>query len=187
MNSTEIRTWVAQLSQSFGDPRKPVDTAPLQRLHSERRYGEMVSSIARHLALDLTIRVGLVNSGGKKDSLAWVDQQLYGHYGTREFKRSSVTVYLRRAFLETAPFEAVVRAISHELSHVVLDATINPLRREEKVVDLAVMHFGYRGLVRNYYDAVPTTAEATASPVQEWKVGYLTEEEIAYAQRLMQT
>jgi len=184
MDSLQIKTWSLQLIKSYGEPRKVVDTTYLRKLYCERQYTQMVGTIAAQLALNLTIRVGLVNSGGIEDACAWVDPQgLRGLYGTPEFRDSTIVVYLRRAYLEEVTFAEAVRAVSHELSHVVLDATAHPLRNEEKVVDLAVMHFGYRSVMQRRYVALG----ANGVPKGIHVTGYLTEEEIAYAKALMQT
>jgi hypothetical protein len=68
-------------------------------------------------------------------------------YGTQEFKRTQATIYIRKDFLNQMPCEIVVFAIEHEMAHVVLNATGNLLRDNEKAVDLSAMLLGFSEIV----------------------------------------
>jgi hypothetical protein len=64
-------------------------------------------------------------------------------FGTEAFWRTTPIVYIRKEFLRQMPFATAVCALAHEMAHVVLESTGNPLRANEKAVDLTAMLSGY--------------------------------------------
>jgi len=96
-------------------------------------------------------------------------------YGTRAFQDQTLTMYIRKSFIEKAPFGAFVTAASHELSHVVLKAVNSPLYSREEAVDLTAMLLGYRHffLRDSQYESIK---ELPAEPQSWWEdvIGYLT-------------
>jgi hypothetical protein len=94
---------------------------------------------------DISLRVGYVKSGGPLNAPAWVETpKPMPAFGTPAFKKLKLTMYLRKNFVEEVSFQVLVMAKSHELSHIVLNATGHPLRAVEPAVDLTAMYLGFR-------------------------------------------
>jgi hypothetical protein len=162
--------------------RDPVRHKALRELHAKKDYGGMVASIRSHMKLNMRLRVGLVNQGGP-NAPAWVEKpEPLPAYGTAQFKQTLVTIYIRKAFIEMHSFEAVVCAMAHELSHVVLSATCHVLERSEEAVDLTAMMLGYRDFYR-----LASRSEVTDDYIIDHLYGYLSPEEVTYAANILST
>jgi hypothetical protein len=173
MRKDLIESYIRQLSNSFG-LKKPVDDEKLLALHQARDYYGMVGVILAPFTFSIKFNLGLVNSGGPADTPAWIlIPKSLPMYGTADFAKAEVTMYLRKSFLAEASFEAVVSAVAHEASHVLLDSTMHSLRRQEVAVDLTAMLFGYR----DYF----VTGCITKLNGRPHRMSYLTQEEISHA------
>lgn len=198
-----ILRYIDQLSSSF-TIQQPVDLEVLQTLNSVQEYTQMIRWIMRCLKLDLRLTVGYVNSGGPTGAAAWIETpDPFPRYGSPAFKNLHLKMYVRKSFLADAPLQAKVLVFAHELSHIVLNATGNPLRHEEPAVDLTAMMLGFREcyVVGAYYEEVPPHVPFWQSPKQYAhhklikhglkraeiirKTGYLSPHEIAAANRLI--
>jgi hypothetical protein len=186
MRKELIETYIDSLRASFGSVRLPVAEEELQLLYNRKDYAGMVSYIRNVLRLDMGIRLGLVNSGGR-DAPAWIVGPVnMPMLGTQAFKQLTVTMYLKKSFLTEGYFEATVCAIAHELCHVVLSATWHPLRQQEEAVDLTAMLLGFRDFyvtgcrsVRNISSKEETLAGLKVTETRTQS--YLTYEEIGHA------
>lgn len=174
MRKNMLDTYIEKLQESFGPVRRPVDDEKLEVIYQEGDIARLIGHIATLLRIDVTLRVGYVNSGGPKKAPAFVSfEQPFPQFGTEAFKRSLVTVYLRKGFLRDATFECIVTAIAHELSHVLLEATGHVLRKQEAAVDLTAMLLGFR----DFY----ITGSVYRQGDGQITLGYLSAEEIRYA------
>jgi hypothetical protein len=173
---THIGALIDQLRQHLPHV-PPVAARKLKALHKSGDYEGMVRLIRSAMNLDVRLLVGWVNSGGAKEmsrAPAWVEMPTnMPFYGTPEFKKLSVRMFIRKEFLENSSYDKVAIAIAHELSHIVLDSIHHPLREEEKAVDLAAMLLGFSRL---YMRGAHTTTS---------KLGYLTPSELAAAARIL--
>jgi hypothetical protein len=155
----------------------PIAARRLKALHKSRDYEGMVRLIRSAMSLDVRLLVGWVSSGGPKEMAqapAWVELPAnMPFYGTPEFKKLSIRLFLRKEFLESHSYDKVGIAIAHELSHVVLDSIHHPLRKEEKAVDLTAMLLGFSRL----YMVAAHTSKGT--------LGYLTSSELGAAARIL--
>ncbi len=179
-----IKAYLRQLQGSL--PRAaPIDSEPLYRLHAAGDYEGMLRFIRTAMNLEVRLRVGWVTSGGPKDkpnAPAWIELPAQmPHYGSAAFKNLTLTVFFRKSFLAARGYDEVAVAIAHELSHIVLDAIGHPLRREEKAVDLTAMLLGFRRLYRSACHKERRFGDFTL-----WRrLGYLTPDEVARANRLL--
>lgn len=191
MRQALIESYINQLRASFGKLRTPVAEEALRTLYDAKDYAGMVYCIQTILRLDLTMRLGLVNSGGP-NAPAWVEAPVpMPTYGTPAFRQLTVTMYLRKTFLAMSTFEWVVMAIAHELCHVVLDAIAHPLRRQEEAVDLTAMLLGFRDFYVTGCRSVRKQALPLADRLAGYEAyrissqGYLTHEEVSHAATYM--
>jgi hypothetical protein len=192
MRQALIESYINQLRTSFGRLRTPVAEDELRALYDNKDYAGMVGHIQKTLRLDLTMRLGLVNQGGPVGCPAWIVAPVpMPMYGTQEFRRLTITMYLRKAFLARVSFDEVVMVIAHELCHVVLNATTHPLRRQEEAVDLTAMLLGFRDF---YVTGCRTVRRQVLSPAEQRagyegheirSQGYLTQEEVGHAATYM--
>jgi hypothetical protein len=148
MRKNEIEGWVNSLVAVYGKPQPAVDTSSARLSFMRKKYGDMVKTVVRSMRLNMSIRIGYVSSGGPGDAPAWVRLPAeLPMFGTDNFKKWTMKLFIRKEFLEQAPFEAVVFVLAHEAAHVVLSSTRHPLARVEEVVDLTAMLLGYRDVV----------------------------------------
>jgi hypothetical protein len=174
IRADKINSYLALLHGSLGGSRASVSPIKLRELHDRHDYTGMVKLIRDGMGLDLRVRVALVNHGGPNGAPAWIKRpDPFPRNGTPEFKRTVVTVHLRKAFLLKYKFEHVVMAIAHELSHVVLFRIGHPLEKVEEAVDLTAMLMGYSEFYFNGFELLRTERLGT--------LGYLTGDEIRYA------
>ncbi|MDB5266240.1 MAG: hypothetical protein JWN89_55 [Parcubacteria group bacterium] len=152
--------------------------------------------VARSLKLDMRLRIGYVNSGGKKHVPAWITlPPPWALYGTPAFSEWIAILHIQRNFLAEASFEAIVFALAHEMSHLVLTSTKHPLHDKEELVDLAAMFFGYaptfvKGAVYEPMNQSGSTrydfsqgAYMVRTVVHQ--IGYLQKEEYEFAARFI--
>lgn len=176
MADIDVASFIAQLQQHLPHV-SPIPARKLRALHRLRDYEGMVRLIRRAMNLDVRLLVGWVNSGGPKgmaQTPAWVEIPAnMPFYGSAEFKKLSIRMFLRKEFLEENSYDKVAIAIAHELSHVVLDSIYHPLRKEEKAVDLTAMLLGFSRL----YMVAAHTSKGT--------LGYLTSSELSAAVRIL--
>jgi predicted SprT family Zn-dependent metalloprotease len=67
------------------------------------------------------------------DAAAWVSRpQEMPYYGTPEFKKIKVDMFIRKSFAKTETYDRFAMVVAHEFSHIVLDSINHPLRHEEK-------------------------------------------------------
>jgi hypothetical protein len=194
-----ILSYLNQLRSSLGNARTPVAPRPLREFYDTRNYAAMVKTVRDGMGLPMRVQVGLVNQGGPEKAPAWVSYpKPLPRLGTEAFKRTLVTVFLRKSFLAASEFESVVMAIAHELSHIVLFGIGHPLEEDEVAVDLTAMLLGYR----DFYVAgchreirAKSVGQYLARFFRQWlegverrafqTLGYLTPEEVRFAADLL--
>ena len=170
-----VRDYLERLLPALGGAKPSLADAELEALHRSGDYAAMVRTIRDTMKLDLRLRIGLVNSGGSENTPAWVSMPKdMPMYGTKDFKKTLVTVYLRKSFLEGSTAAEVTMAIAHELSHIVLNGIGHPLRHEEEAVDLTAMALGFS----TAYFAVHFGRSGLS-------LGYLSGDEVRYAAELL--
>lgn len=187
MRQALVESYIDQLRASFGKLRTPVEDEQLRALYVAGEYGRMVYYIQSVLHLDLTMRLGLVNSGGPSRAPAWIEAPVpMPTYGTVAFRQLTVTMYVRKVFLTEGGFEGVVVAIAHELCHLVLNATAHPLRKQEEAVDLTAMLLGFRDFYVTGCQSVRKKVLSADYELYEIRSrGYLTQEEVSHAATYM--
>jgi hypothetical protein len=200
IRSDMIDSYIGQLREDFGGASPQIEQGRLRALYREQDYAGMVRFVRDSMRLDLRVRVGLVNRGGR-NAPAWVATPApMPRLGTKDFKGTLVTVFLRKSFLRTNTFERVTMAIAHEMSHVVLEGLRHSLSAREEAVDLTAMLLGYRDIYlagSEYVEVRPATfwdrfqveigrafAIRDRARSYEW-LSYLSPEEVCYAARKM--
>src|SRR5258708_1966580 len=112
-----------ELIRAFGGVKAAIrtDDPELVTLHRQGDYPGMVRQIRNSMKMSLNIRLGIVRRDDEgPDAPAWINvPSKMPMYGTQDFNRARITIYIRRSFLIDAPFQTIVMAISHELSHIV--------------------------------------------------------------------
>ncbi len=169
MRKDMLEVYIKNLKRSFG-LMPPVPEENMRRLYDAKDYHGLTGAIMSTMKIDLRVNLGLVNSGGPA-APAWLRRPKYlPPIHSPLYRNTVVTVFLRKSFLAEAGFASVVLAISHELSHVILDSEQHELRTKEEAVDLNAMLLGFR----DYYIR---GAEMRSGG----RIGYLTQEETSYA------
>jgi hypothetical protein len=104
------------------------------------------------------------------------------NYGTPEFKKIKVDMFIRRPFAESEPYDRFAMAVAHEFSHVVLESINHSLRDDEKAVDLTAMMLGFSHLYRR---AAHTVDWIGPNQFEHRTLGYLSESELKEACRIL--
>ena len=190
----EIRTemiaaYMRALLASFGKICLPIDQHELRKLHQEKDFAGMVRFVRASLNLDLRIQIAIVKNRCQPNVPARIIGSIASipPYGTDALRITNVTIYFQKMFLEKRPFEMIVAAIAHELSHVVLYAIRHPLRNQKEAVDLTAMMLGYRDFFRDGCQHADPELERSSfenrlralfGQKQAYTIGYLTPPEI---------
>lgn len=157
MKESDLVKTLEELKKTFGKPRPPINPSSLISLCEQKEYGKVVLGVSRSLNLNMPLKIGYVDSGGPKRAVAWV---LLPHpmpmYGTENFKNFLITVLIRKTFLKEAPSLSVLFALSHELSHIILEGLRHPLAHMEEAVDLTAMYLGYRNIYKTASEFHPS-------------------------------
>jgi hypothetical protein len=160
----------------------PIPVASLITLHRARDYKGLVELIRKTMNVEVNLRVAWVNSGGPETAPAWIVlPERMPFYGSEAFRKMTITMYIRKSFLAESSYEQAAMAISHELSHVVLESIGHSLRKMEKVVDLTAMLLGFRILFKSgcYRES------HIGNFIHSQKLGYLSPEEVHLADKLL--
>ena len=172
---------IRDLAIFIGGVRPLADRQVLRLSFHGRDFTKLVATIKSLVRLDLRMRVGIYNSGGR-EAPAWIElPRRMPPYGTDAFRRVMATLCLRREFCEGSSFETIVCAIAHEMAHVILEATGHPRRADEKMVDLTAMLCGFS----EFYSVGTTRRETRSGGTVVHRFGYLSEDEVEFAARLM--
>jgi hypothetical protein len=202
-----IEQALEELMPALGDARRavPLNDQNLRSLHEQNDFAGMVRSIRNDFKLPLRIRLGIANDdeqGPKAPAWIYLPNSM-PRYGSEEFKQLRLTMFMRRTFLKRAPYEAVVMAIAHELSHIVTASIGHRMWRYEEATDLTAMILGFRlyYLAAVEYVVRPITVREKVVRFLEKSglvtysdsdyrhrinLGYLSKEEVAYAAKLIE-
>ncbi len=186
MSDNIIVTYLDQLRRAlpYVPPISITADQRLYALHQARDYEGIVRFVRRTMNLEVSLVLGLVNSGGPKnpDAPAWVElPQDMPFHGTEAFKKLKLRLYLRKSFLENATYDQVAVVVAHELSHIVLDSIQHPLRREEKAVDLTAMLLGFRLL----YASACYKEWRSGNGITYHTLGYLRRDNVELANQIL--
>jgi hypothetical protein len=184
-----IKDYIVQLRQKLPYV-PPVPTATLEALHQGQDYTGLVRQIKRFMNIEgVTVRVeqvpdGAANDEARKNAPAWIklpDKFTMPFYGTKAFREMTLTMCIRKPFLQQSTYDQAAVVIAHELSHVVLDSIAHPLCREERAVDLTAMLLGFRLL----YKTGCYKEQRFGNKISSLKIGYLSSEEIDFINDLL--
>ena len=184
MRKDLIDSSIATLIASYGSIRVPVDDIEFERMFTARDFVGMAAAVKRVLRMDARLILVLINNDyeGRPHGDVWVKRpHPMAPFGSVAFRQTLVTVYVRKSFIARVSFDSYVLALAHEMCHVILDATGNPLRQIEEVVDLTAMLLGFRDF---YVTGCYMFHEAVDASYEE-RIGYLSQEEISYAAQAM--
>lgn len=175
----EIISYIKQLIDLLGI-RKNIPEQTLEKLrtmYQNRQTSKCVAEVKSLLRLDLTIKIGYLNTKPdaaslikliiehypelkyEKVDLAYIKEQLdkaaafavnppyLPMYGSPEFYSLKILMFIFRWFMNNS-FETFIYCIAHELTHIVLRAIRHPLQNSEVAVDLTAMILGFSDVIR---------------------------------------
>lgn len=141
-----LMTRILTLHRLLRGLRKPHDDAEFEEYYAAKKFTHLVGSVQRCMEItELRLVVGIVkNAPTHLRGAAWVqrsDVQYLLQGGDPSVK--AFNVYLRKSFLEVAPYQVVVFGIAHEIAHLLLALRGSLLCYDEKAVDLCAMMMGF--------------------------------------------
>ena len=99
-------------------------------------------------------------------------------FGTPEFNKLTIPIHFRQSIIY--PHEGFIYTMAHELSHIVLHSTRNPLRHSEKATDLFVILSGFGQVMKDgriqYFRGVSEDGKSLNK-----HLGYLDDTEFHFA------
>jgi hypothetical protein len=126
MVRNNIEAYLHQLQQALPYV-PPIPVEALYSLHIAQDYEGMVQLIKNTMNIDVCLRVGWVNSGGR-DAPAWIElPPNMPFYGSSAFREMTITMFIRRSFLEQSTYDQAAIVVAHELSHIVLVARFSQI------------------------------------------------------------
>jgi hypothetical protein len=186
----EVKLYTQKLLAFFRPHRREF---PLESTHvlmdawEQEKVADMISVISKHMGIKCNLRVGVVKNDFSYNAPAWVELPAeFPYFGTAEYRCLQVTIFLRKAVVETWQYDTLVLGLSHELSHIVLESFQHELKRTEEAVDITAIILGFgRFYLRGCHqeEAVFLIDAETGQPmkqVQEWQIGYLSKDEVRW-------
>jgi hypothetical protein len=171
--------YIRDLSASFGGIKPLIPREPLLTYYKRKNYIEMVRYIRSSMNLDIKILFKIVRENDENNPAYLEMPTSIPFFGTFAYTLTKVRLHIRKDFICEAPYESVVVAIAHELSHAVLHSIRHDLHKEEVATDLTAMILGYR----NFFLRGSTYHAGSSRN----RLGYLTQEEIRYAYDMIET
>jgi hypothetical protein len=147
MSEIDVKAYIDQLRQALPYV-SPIPVQQIKAMHRKRDLGRIVKLVRNTMNVNVRLTLHWTDQV-RGDAPAWVLlPEKMPYYGTPEFAKIGVHMFIRKSFAEARPYNEFAMAIAHEFSHVVLDSIHHPLRREEKAVDLTAMILGFSYLYR---------------------------------------
>ncbi len=144
MRTILIEEYIDLFRKSLGKPHEPASAEALRKYFAERAYAKLAGLIRSELKISARVRLGLVKSGGPATTNFWARIPYpVPPYGTEAFTRSVITLFLRKSFLESLPFELLVIGIAKPLTGFLLKSIGSRVADDEAAVDVAAMFLGY--------------------------------------------
>ena len=179
MSNIDVKAYIGQLRQALPYV-PPIPVQEIKAMHRKRDLGGIVKLIRNTMNVNVRLTLHWTDQV-RGDALAWVSlPEKMPYYGTPEFAKIRIDMFIRRSFAEARPYNEFAMAVAHEFSHIVLDSIHHPLRREEKAVDLTAMILGFSYLYRR---GAHTVERVGLNRYANRRLGYLSERDLDAACR----
>jgi len=184
MSDIDVKAYLDQLRQALPYV-PPLPVREIRTLHRKRDFGAIVRLIRRTMNVQVGLTIHWTNGPPPKrieKAKAWISlPEKMPYYGSPAFKKLKLDIFILKEFLETTRYDEFTIAVAHELSHVVLESIENPLRKEEKAVDLTAMLLGFSYV----YRMAAHTRRVGYNVIRRSQLGYLSELEMNAAAKLL--
>jgi hypothetical protein len=183
MPDIDVKAYLDQLQRDLPYV-PPIPVKKIKALHKNGGLGSVVKLIRKRMNVDVGLTIHWTSGPPPiPGATAWISlPEKMPRYGTAAFKELKLDIFILKSFAETAPYDQFVIVVAHELSHVVLESTAHPLRKEEKAVDLTAMILGFSYL---YRDAAHRVQRVGYSQFQQQHIGYLSDHEVDAAAKIL--
>ena len=181
MSEIDVKAYIDQLRQALPYV-SPIPVQQIKAMHRKRDLGRIVKLVRNTMNVNVRLTLHWTDQV-RGDAPAWVLlPEKMPYYGTPEFAKIGVHMFIRKSFAEARPYNEFAMAIVHEFLHVVLDSIHHPLRREEKTVDLTAMILGFSYLYRR---GAHTVERVGLNRFANRTLGYLSKRELDAACRIL--
>jgi hypothetical protein len=181
MSDIDVKAYIGQLRQALPYV-PPIPVQEIKTMHRKRDLGGIVRLIRNTMNVNVRLTLRWTNQI-HGNAPAWVLlPEKMPYYGTPEFAKIRIDMFIRRSFAEARPYNEFAMAVAHEFSHIILDSIHHPLRKEEKAVDLAAMILGFSYLYRT---GAHTVERVGLNRFANKRLGYLSKRELDTACRIL--
>jgi hypothetical protein len=181
MSDIDVKAYIGQLRQALPYV-PPIPVQEIKAMHRKRDLGGIVKLIRNTMSVNVRLTLHWTDQV-RGDAPAWVLlPEKMPYYGTPEFAKIRIVMFIRRSFAEARPYNEFAMAVAHEFSHIVLDSIHHSLRSEEKAVDLTAMILGFSYLYRR---GAHTVERAGLNRYANRRLGYLSKRELDTACRIL--
>lgn len=181
MSDIDVKAYIDQLRQALPYV-PPIPVQEIKAMHRKRDLGGVVKLIRNTMNVSVRLAVHWTDQV-RGNAPAWVLlPEKMPYYGTPEFAKIRIDMFIRRSFAEARPCNEFAMAVAHEFSHVILDSIHHPLRKEEKAVDLTAMILGFSYLYRR---GAHTVERVGLNRFANRTFGYLSKRELDTACRIL--
>lgn len=192
IRSALLLNYLNNIIPYLGKQHEPVDIFSLLQSYEASSLAGICKCIKTQMGLRTKVRLNYIdNEGMEKDPPCWVDDDLNNapHFDSPLCPDYIANVYIRRPRFEDMSFCALVFALAHELTHIVLVTKRSPLCFTEEAVDIGAILLGYGSFyvackherVNNYFGIGPFQFADNKTCIY----GYLSMEEILYIQCIL--
>jgi predicted SprT family Zn-dependent metalloprotease len=193
-----IPTWLSTLNEHFGPPKAPVSYSEVQHAFTQDGLSGVVRKVKQDLKITCKVTLDKDQSNLRKHAFAWIRlPESMPPYGTQAFIDTQVVIFVSPKLQSSKDQRVVTFAIAHEFAHVILDSNGHTHRHNEKVVDLTAMWLGYAEFFQHHRKN--NVEQVSPKNFMQWfkyfcgvryitkhQVGYLTDEEIEEATKIIQ-
>lgn len=181
MSEIDVKAYIGQLRQTLPYV-PPIPVQEIKALHRRRDLSGIVKLIRNTMNVNVRLTLHWTDQA-RGDAPAWVLlPEKMPYYGTPEFTKIGIDMFIRRSFAEARPHNEFAMAVAHEFSHIILDSIHHPLRKEEKAVDLTAMILGFSYLYRR---GAHTVKRVGLNRFENRRLGYLSKRELDAACRIL--
>jgi hypothetical protein len=120
MSEIDVKSYIGQLRQALPYV-PPIALQKIKAMHRKRDLGGIVKLVRKTMNVNARLTLHWTDQA-RGDEPAWVLlPEKMPYYGTPEFAKIGIDLFIRRSFAEDRPYHQFAMAVAHEFSHIIGD------------------------------------------------------------------